>query len=650
MARAADPAPPLDDCDDPDASGEYALLSPPDPASPASSAFSWRSFWVFAGPGWLVSAAYLDPRALEFDLQSGAYARYELLYGLILHAFAACGFQVLAARLGARSARGLARFCRRTYPRGVSLALWATAMLAIAAFCARQVLGAALALQTLVNAPLALGCALAGVSALALLAIVSDNAGTDVLHPIVQPTSVGFQGGKLMALLFMTLLVAMAVCFLSVFSLSAPSADGLARALLHPRLRQENVTPMLSMLSAIIVPHNIFLHSALVAKRATPEGQPGPSRRALSRYATLETALALFMGFLVNAAVQSAFAGSIFSSQCAQLSTNQISAIYDTGVRTACVPVAAARASGNHIYDARTGNTCVFSRSQVFDGNVATAITVQEAAACTLCYVDTHDVFSDPIALPATPSISAGYCQEVGLADAAGAVGGALGGAAERLWAVGLLASGTATAMAGAYAAQLITEEFLLSSRVKGRTWKTRAGLTRSIALLPAVAIAIVVVRSSRNLGDGHYGSREKWLTLLDVVQSAQMPLALAPLLSFLLSTNVDGGKALAAVAWVLTASGALLCALNYGVAYNFLKKNLPSPLPKVEGVAIAVCAVGYAALLFYLTVVHPSIEVTTKSRPRVGDADAPTAVMEGREGQEEDAPSDQEALLRREP
>jgi NRAMP (natural resistance-associated macrophage protein)-like metal ion transporter len=642
MARAAAEA--LGACDDPEASDEYVALAPAPQTSPAAAVFSWRSFWAFAGPGWLVSAAYLDPRALEFDLQSGAYARYELLYVALLRVLAGGSVQVLVAQLGVRSERGLAQFCRHEYPRGVALTLWATAMLAIAAFCARQVIGAAVALQTLVESPLTLGCALAGVSVLALLAIVSDNAGVDVLPPASQPASVGFQGGKLMALLFMALLVTMTVCFVSVFSLSAPSADGLARALFHPRLRMENVMPTLSMLSAIVIPHNLFLHTALVAKRA--KYRPGLSKRALSRYATLEVVLALLVGFLVNAAVLSAFAGSIFSSQCAQLSTNQISAIYGTGTRTACVPVAAARASGNRIYDARTGNTCVFMRTQVFEGDGVEALINQEAAACTLCYVDSHDVFSPDTA---TPSISAGYCQEVGLTDAADAVGGALGGAAGRLWAVGMLASGVASAMAGAYTAQLITEAFLLSSRVKGRTWKARAGLTRSIALLPAVAIAIVIVHKSHDLrdpGNGTHETSERWLVLLDVVQSAQLPLVLAPLISFLIRTRGDGGAVFSVVVWMLIASGALLCALNYGVAYNFLKNALPDHLPKAEWIVTILIALGYASLLFYLAVVCPSVEVARKWIPLRHNADPLAEVIEEYEDLEDAVPSDKEPLL----
>ena len=90
---------------------------PEDPNGPIKFQFSWRKLWRFAGPGWLMSLAYLDPGNLEADLQQGAYTRYQLLWVLWWSTVAGWILQVLSARLGVVTGRDLAQTCRDEWPK-----------------------------------------------------------------------------------------------------------------------------------------------------------------------------------------------------------------------------------------------------------------------------------------------------------------------------------------------------------------------------------------------------------------------------------------------------------------------------------------------------------------------------------------------------
>lgn len=96
---------------------------------------SWRTLWVYAGPGWLMSIAYVDPGNLESDLQAGAYGGYQLIW--VLFGSTVMGFflQVLAARLGVVTGKNLAEMCTSEYPRWASLVLWVMTEIAIIGRC-----------------------------------------------------------------------------------------------------------------------------------------------------------------------------------------------------------------------------------------------------------------------------------------------------------------------------------------------------------------------------------------------------------------------------------------------------------------------------------------------------------------------------------
>jgi hypothetical protein len=129
----------------------------------------WRRMFAFAGPAYLVSVGYMDPGNWATDLEGGARFGYQLLWVLVMSNAMAILLQTLTARLGIVSGRDLAQACRETYPRRVTLALWALCEIAIAACDLAEVLGAAIALNLLFHIPLLTGVLLTAADTLLLL-------------------------------------------------------------------------------------------------------------------------------------------------------------------------------------------------------------------------------------------------------------------------------------------------------------------------------------------------------------------------------------------------------------------------------------------------------------------------------------------------
>lgn len=530
--------------------------------------FSWSKFWAYTGPGWLMSMAYLDPGNLEADLQSGAYTRYELLYVVLLSTLAGGFYQVLAARLGTVTGKHLAQLCRSEYPRPVSLALWIMTEMAIIGSDIQEVLGSAIAFEILFNFPLWVGCLLTGLDTFTFLALHHAGNGKG-----------GSGSSRHLEMFFMVLISTMCVCFFVDFTVSAPSGIEIFKGVFIPRMKEQNVMQAVATLGSIIMPHNIFLHSALVQARNINPANKSAVREA-NYYFSLEAAAALFVSFLINSAVICVFASSFYSSECAALSTSAISSIAGTGIQTSCIPVNAALRSGDAIYDAFSGNICKFDDASV-------------ALPCKFCYVDRH---SDP-GITATALPAPGYCQEIGLAEAGEAVREALGGYAKIVWAVGLLASGQASTMTGTYAGQFVMEGFL---DIRIDAWK-RVALTRGVALVPAVIVAVISQNSQFR--------SDRFNELLNVLQSVQLPFALIPLLAFTSSSGLMGLSFVNSrvIATVLLMGTCLLCGVNYALVYRILQKNLPDDMPLATVVFLCLVALFYVLLLLYLVLFYPS-------------------------------------------
>ena len=241
----------------------------------------WRRIFAFAGPAYLVSVGYMDPGNWATDLEGGARFGYRLLWVLVMSNAMAILLQTLSARLGIVSGRDLAQACRETYPRPVNLALWGLCEIAVAACDLAEVLGAAIGLNLLFHIPLLAGVLLTAGDTLLLLWF--QNFGIRTLEAFV-----------------LSLIVMMAACFAVEIFWARPSIAEMVTGLV-PRLGGDSLYIAIGILGATVMPHNLYLHSALVQTRHI--NRDPAAMRSACRYNLLDSAVALNGALLVNAAI-----------------------------------------------------------------------------------------------------------------------------------------------------------------------------------------------------------------------------------------------------------------------------------------------------------------------------------------------------------
>jgi len=241
----------------------------------------WRRLFAFAGPAYLVSVGYMDPGNWATDLEGGARFGYALIWVLVMSNFMAILLQTLSARLGIVSGRDLAQACRETYPRPITIALWALCEIAIAACDLAEVLGAAIALNLLFHIPLLIGVVLTAADTLLLL---------------------WFQGLgiRYVEAFILSLIMVMAACFCIEILLARPVASEVLLGAI-PHINGKSLYVAIGMLGATVMPHNLYLHSALVQTRQIGHSEAG--KRRACRYNLIDSVVALNAALLVNVAI-----------------------------------------------------------------------------------------------------------------------------------------------------------------------------------------------------------------------------------------------------------------------------------------------------------------------------------------------------------
>ena len=241
----------------------------------------WRRMFAFAGPAYLVSVGYMDPGNWATDLEGGARFGYNLLWVLVMSNVMAILLQTLSARLGIVTGRDLAQACREKYPRPVTIALWVLCEIAIAACDLAEVLGAAIGLNLLFHIPLLAGVLLTAADTLLLL---------------------WFQGMgiRFIEAFILALITVMAGCFCVEIFLAKPEAAHVLAGV-FPRLNHESLYVAIGMLGATVMPHNLYLHSALVQTRQI--GHTDAGKRTACRFNLVDSVVALNAALLVNAAI-----------------------------------------------------------------------------------------------------------------------------------------------------------------------------------------------------------------------------------------------------------------------------------------------------------------------------------------------------------
>ncbi|MEJ0071550.1 MAG: Nramp family divalent metal transporter [Pseudomonadota bacterium] len=246
---------------------------------------AWRRALAFVGPGYLVAVGYMDPGNWAVDIAGGAAARYGLLVVVLAASLAAMFVQDLVVRLTVATGRDLASLMRERLPRPLSLAVWLASEVAIIATELAELLGGAIAFKLLLGTPLIVGAA--ATAAITLLLMIGPVAGKGRIEGII---------GVLVA--------AIALGVGAELLLVRPDLDAVLRGFLpDPALlgNPQRLYLALGILGATVMPHNLYLHSGLVRDRLRAVA---PHDRALAgRVAGLDSAVALTLAFLVNAAI-----------------------------------------------------------------------------------------------------------------------------------------------------------------------------------------------------------------------------------------------------------------------------------------------------------------------------------------------------------
>jgi len=237
--------------------------------------------FAFAGPAYLISVGYMDPGNWATDLEGGARFGYQLIWVLVMSNAMAILLQTLSARLGIVSGRDLAQACRETYPRLMNFALWVLCEIAVAACDLAEVLGAAIALNLLFHIPLLLGVLITAADT--LLVLWFQSVGIRTIEAFV-----------------LALITVMAGCFCIEIIWAKPSVAEMFTGLV-PRLNRDSLYVAIGILGATVMPHNLYLHSALVQTRHIAHSEA--AKRSACRYNLIDSAVALNGAMLVNCAI-----------------------------------------------------------------------------------------------------------------------------------------------------------------------------------------------------------------------------------------------------------------------------------------------------------------------------------------------------------
>ncbi len=251
----------------------------------ALPAGSWRRFAAFLGPGYLVAVGYMDPGNWATSIAGGSKFGYTLLVVALVSNLMAIVLQSLAARLAIASGRDLAQACRDAFPAWVSLPLWILAEIAIIATDIAEVIGTAIGLNLLFGIPLEIGVIITALDVFLILYL--QNKGFRWLEAFV-----------------IVLLGVIAVSFGIQILLADPDWGAVILGF-APTVEivknPEMLYLALGILGATVMPHNLYLHSAIVQTRAY--GDSLPEKREALKFATIDSTVALMFALLINASI-----------------------------------------------------------------------------------------------------------------------------------------------------------------------------------------------------------------------------------------------------------------------------------------------------------------------------------------------------------
>lgn len=242
----------------------------------------WRRILSFFGPAYLVSVGYMDPGNWATDLAGGSQFGYKLIWVLLMSNLMALLLQSLSARLGIVRGRDLAQANRETYPKYINYALYGLAEIAIAATDLAEILGMAIGIQLLTGLPLVWG----------VLITVLDT----FLFLLLQRL-----GMRKMEAFIIAMVAIIGLSFLIEIILAKPDLGEVVKGFVPHIPNNTALYIAIGIIGATVMPHNLYLHSALVQTRKIKRDDKGIKRALKLNF--IDSAIALNLAFFVNAAI-----------------------------------------------------------------------------------------------------------------------------------------------------------------------------------------------------------------------------------------------------------------------------------------------------------------------------------------------------------
>jgi manganese transport protein len=243
----------------------------------------FRRLLPFMGPAFVASVAYIDPGNYATNIQAGAELGYALLWVIFASNLVAILVQANAAKLGIATGMNLAQHCRARYPKWASWALWAMMEVVAMATDLAEFLGAALGIKLLFGLPLLAGGVITAIATFLILGL--ERFGFRPLEAVIT----GF-------------VAVVALCYVAEIIIARPDWAAMYGALARPSLPGgEGALLAAGILGATVMPHAIFLHSALTQNRMRPPDAAGLKR--LFRFEIADVLIAMGIASFVNAAM-----------------------------------------------------------------------------------------------------------------------------------------------------------------------------------------------------------------------------------------------------------------------------------------------------------------------------------------------------------
>ncbi len=289
--------------------GDHSLSEVHESVDTTSGKTGWKKILSFFGPAYLVSVGYMDPGNWATDLAGGSKYGYALIWVLLMSNIMALLLQSLSARLGIVRGRDLAQANREAYPKTINFMLWVLAEVAIAACDLAEVLGMAIGIQLLTGLPLIWGVGITLLDTFLLLYLQR-------------------LGIRKMEAFIIMLVAIIGICFLINIVLAQPDLVGVlkgfipslpdaeklyaAKNMSSPLPKETALYLAIGIIGATVMPHNLYLHSALVQTRKIPKTKEG-IKQAL-KWSFIDSAVALNIAFFINAAILILAATTFFNT------------------------------------------------------------------------------------------------------------------------------------------------------------------------------------------------------------------------------------------------------------------------------------------------------------------------------------------------